>query len=239
MTKIVVNVKILRSISFSIGRLPIGRGMRARRCYKTPITQKVTIQKHNAIIISDEENTSEYSHSPSSQHSTLESNPDMPDALQKMKIAANNTNMTGNHQYTISKLSTTTTTTTSDSESSEFSETESCDYEEDVSYDVTTIAASSTNVPHRPQRQSSTSVAPATATATTTAPSPSPALSSASFSKKKSLNNTNIRDSNNASFKQKQKQQQQILMNTTNNHHNKSDVISIPTYNKDGAINMV
>lgn len=32
---------------------------------------------NNNALISDEENTSEYSHPPSSQHSTLESNPDM------------------------------------------------------------------------------------------------------------------------------------------------------------------
>ena len=206
--------------------------MRARRCYKTPITQKVTIQKRNAIIISDEENTSEYSHSPSSQHSTLESNPDMPEALQKMKIAASNTNITGNHQYSSSKISTTTTTTattttTSDSESGESSEAESCDDEEDISYEVTTIASTSSTIQHK-QRQPISSL------------SASPALSNASFSKKKSMNNTIVRDSNNASFKQQQQQQQQQhLMNTTKNHHNKSDVISIPTYDKDGAINMV
>ena len=206
--------------------------MRARRCYKTPITQKVTIQKRNAIIISDEENTSEYSHSPSSQHSTLESNPDMPEALQKMKIAASNTNITGNHQYNSSKISTatttatTTTTTTSDSESSESSEAESCEDEEDNSYEVTTIASTSSTIQHR-QRQPMSSL--------TASPA---ALSNASFSKKKSMNNSIVRDSNNASFKQKQ-QQQQNLMNTTKNHHNKSDVISIPTYDKDGAINMV
>lgn len=35
-------------------------------------------------VLSDEEgNTSEYSHPPSSQHSTLESNPDVPDYLKK------------------------------------------------------------------------------------------------------------------------------------------------------------
>ncbi|XP_065360202.1 mitogen-activated protein kinase kinase kinase 13 isoform X2 [Calliphora vicina] len=201
----------------SIGRLPIGRGMRARRCYKTPITQKVSIQKRNAIIISDEENTSEYSHSPSSQHSTLESNPDMPEALQKMKIAANNTNITGNqqhhhhhHHHTSSKLSTTTTTTTTDSETSESSEAESGD-DEDVSYDLPTVS-------------SSTATTTTTAIATTRQPS---------FSKKKSSHNQLVRDSNNASFKQKQ------LANSAKNRHNKSDIISIPTYDKDGAINMV
>lgn len=195
--------------------------MRARRCYKTPITQKVSIQKRNAIIISDEENTSEYSHSPSSQHSTLESNPDMPEALQKMKIAAN-TNVTGNqqhhhhhhHHHTSSKISTTTTTTTTttDSESSESSEAESGD-DEDVSYDLPTVSSSTAN----------------TTTATTTTMQPR----QPSFSKKKSSHNQLVRDSNNASFKQKQ------LANSAKNRHNKSDIISIPTYDKDGAINMV
>ncbi|KAM8708101.1 hypothetical protein ACLKA7_015123 [Drosophila subpalustris] len=67
----------------SIGRLPIGRGMRPRRSYKAPLSQKIAIHKRNVVIVSDEENTSEYSHSPSSQHSTLESNTDMPEALKQ------------------------------------------------------------------------------------------------------------------------------------------------------------
>ncbi|KAL7734417.1 hypothetical protein ACLKA6_010746 [Drosophila palustris] len=67
----------------SIGRLPIGRGMRPRRSYKAPLSQKIAIHKRNVVIVSDEENTSEYSHSPSSQHSTLESNTDMPGALKQ------------------------------------------------------------------------------------------------------------------------------------------------------------
>ncbi|XP_037819966.1 mitogen-activated protein kinase kinase kinase 13 isoform X2 [Lucilia sericata] len=191
----------------SIGRLPIGRGMRARRCYKTPLTQKVSIQKRNTIIISDEENTSEYSHSPSSQHSTLESNPDMPEALQKMKIAAN-TNVTGNHQHTSSKLSTTTTTTTtsnsSDSESCDSSEAESG---EDESYDLPTVSSATTT----------------TNTTATTIQQRQP-----SFHKKKSSHQQQhphhhqsqlVRDSNNASFKQKhlvnsakQRQQQKAIL---------------------------
>ncbi|KAH8410728.1 hypothetical protein KR222_001815 [Zaprionus bogoriensis] len=69
----------------SIGRLPIGRGMRPRRSYKAPLSQKIAIHKRNVVIVSDEENTSEYSHSPSSQHSTLESNTDMPEALKQTK----------------------------------------------------------------------------------------------------------------------------------------------------------
>lgn len=68
---------------YSIGRLPIGRGMRPRRSYKAPLSQKIAIHKRNVVIVSDEENTSEYSHSPSSQHSTLESNTDVPAALKQ------------------------------------------------------------------------------------------------------------------------------------------------------------
>lgn len=73
------------SIACSIGRLPIGRGMRPRRSYKAPLSQKIAIHKRNVVIVSDEENTSEYSHSPSSQHSTLESNTDVPEALKQTK----------------------------------------------------------------------------------------------------------------------------------------------------------
>ncbi|KAM7358460.1 mitogen-activated protein kinase kinase kinase 13 wallenda isoform 2-T3 [Cochliomyia hominivorax] len=210
----------------SIGRLPIGRGMRARRCYKTPITQKVSIQKRNAIIISDEENTSEYSHSPSSQHSTLESNPDMPEALQKMKIAAN-TNLSGNqhhHQHSSSKLSTTTTTTTTssntDSETSESSEPESGE-DDDHSYDLPTVSTSTTITATivQPQQQRQ------------------PSFKKKSTSHKQQQQQL-IRDSNNASFKQKH-----LNHSTTSSaalsKNRKNDVISIPTYDKDGAINMV
>ncbi|GBP13678.1 hypothetical protein EVAR_71904_1 [Eumeta japonica] len=102
----------------SIGRLPIGRGMRARRCYKTPIQQKVSIQN------------------PTFQHSKVIPICQKPS---KMQAAANTNLITSNHHHhTNSQLSTTTTTTTSsssttDSESSESSEPESA--EEDVSYD--------------------------------------------------------------------------------------------------------
>ncbi|XP_037938702.1 mitogen-activated protein kinase kinase kinase 13 isoform X2 [Teleopsis dalmanni] len=75
----------------SIGRLPIGRGMRPRRSYKAPPAVKIAIHKRSIVIVSDEENTSEYSHSPSSQHSTLESNPDVPEALKILKSTATNT----------------------------------------------------------------------------------------------------------------------------------------------------
>lgn len=59
--------------------------MRPRRSYKAPLSQKIAIHKRNVVIVSDEENTSEYSHSPSSQHSTLESNTDVPEALKQTK----------------------------------------------------------------------------------------------------------------------------------------------------------
>lgn len=59
--------------------------MRPRRSYKAPLSQKIAIHKRNVVIVSDEENTSEYSHSPSSQHSTLESNTDVPEALKHTK----------------------------------------------------------------------------------------------------------------------------------------------------------
>ncbi|TDG45265.1 hypothetical protein AWZ03_008327 [Drosophila navojoa] len=76
----------------SIGRLPIGRGMRPRRSYKAPLSQKIAIHKRNVVIVSDEENTSEYSHSPSSQHSTLESNTDIPVDLKLKKQQKQNIN---------------------------------------------------------------------------------------------------------------------------------------------------
>lgn len=59
--------------------------MRPRRSYKAPLSQKIAIHKRNVVIVSDEENTSEYSHSPSSQNSTLESNTDVPEALKQTK----------------------------------------------------------------------------------------------------------------------------------------------------------
>lgn len=64
----------------SFARTPIGRGIRARK-YKTQAS-------NNQIILSDEEgNTSEYSHSPSSVHSTLESNPDIASIYKKVGIS--------------------------------------------------------------------------------------------------------------------------------------------------------
>ncbi|KAH8286503.1 hypothetical protein KR054_010308 [Drosophila jambulina] len=75
----------------SIGRLPIARGMRPRRSYKAPLAQKIAIHKRNVVIVSDEENTSEYSHSPSSQHSTLESNTDVASAMEQTQTTSTST----------------------------------------------------------------------------------------------------------------------------------------------------
>lgn len=57
--------------------MPISRGIRARK-FKTAAASNQTSRRSTTIIQSDEEgNTSEYSHPPSSVHSTLESNPDI------------------------------------------------------------------------------------------------------------------------------------------------------------------
>lgn len=71
--------------------------MRPRRSYKAPLSQKIAIHKRNVVIVSDEENTSEYSHSPSSQHSTLESNTDVPEALKQTKHQQKQQN--ANHSF--------------------------------------------------------------------------------------------------------------------------------------------
>ncbi|XP_011700958.1 PREDICTED: mitogen-activated protein kinase kinase kinase 12 isoform X3 [Wasmannia auropunctata] len=62
----------------SIARRPIGPGCRLRR---SKLTTPGRIQR---ILASDEENTSEYSHPPSSQTSTLESNPDVQRVLRNI-----------------------------------------------------------------------------------------------------------------------------------------------------------
>lgn len=105
----------------SIGRQPIGRGMRARRCYKIPSSAPIPTHKRSVVIVSDEENTSEYSHSPSSQHSTLESNTDLPVALKNMKIHTKSiaTNTT--------EAMTTTASTTTLSDSDDTSDSDSDD----------------------------------------------------------------------------------------------------------------
>ncbi|KAL0122800.1 hypothetical protein PUN28_007473 [Cardiocondyla obscurior] len=62
----------------SIARRPIGPGCRLRR---SKLTASGRIQ---GALASDEENTSEYSHPPSSQTSTLESNPDVQRVLRNI-----------------------------------------------------------------------------------------------------------------------------------------------------------
>ncbi|XP_015607063.1 mitogen-activated protein kinase kinase kinase 12 isoform X2 [Cephus cinctus] len=61
----------------SIARRPIGPGCRTRRF-------KQTSACIDGVLASDEENTSEYSHPPSSQSSTLESNPEVQRALRNI-----------------------------------------------------------------------------------------------------------------------------------------------------------
>ncbi|KAG7197645.1 hypothetical protein KM043_016469 [Ampulex compressa] len=61
----------------SIARRPIGPGCRLRRF-------KHATLRIEGILVSDEENTSEYSHPPSSQSSTLESNPDVQRVLRNI-----------------------------------------------------------------------------------------------------------------------------------------------------------
>lgn len=77
-------------MSYSFARLPIGRGVRARK-YKSQYsnTPAAIHRRSTNTLASDEENTSEYSHPPSSQHSTLESNPDVAEC---MKVINQRTN---------------------------------------------------------------------------------------------------------------------------------------------------
>ncbi|XP_012522511.1 mitogen-activated protein kinase kinase kinase 13 isoform X5 [Monomorium pharaonis] len=63
----------------SIARRPIGPGCRLRRSKLT-----ITPGRIQGALASDEENTSEYSHPPSSQTSTLESNPDVQRVLRNI-----------------------------------------------------------------------------------------------------------------------------------------------------------
>ncbi|XP_067003401.2 mitogen-activated protein kinase kinase kinase 13-A isoform X2 [Anabrus simplex] len=63
----------------SISRRPIGPGCRSRRIKQSSVTAL-----SSECNLSDEENTSEYSHPPSSQCSTLESNPDLLNSMETM-----------------------------------------------------------------------------------------------------------------------------------------------------------
>ncbi|XP_058126307.1 mitogen-activated protein kinase kinase kinase 13-A [Anopheles ziemanni] len=73
----------------SVGRLPIKRGRRGK--HSGPMAAqaldhlpKVHRKIPSNVTVTDEENTSEYSHAPSSQRSTLESNPDLPSMVMKV-----------------------------------------------------------------------------------------------------------------------------------------------------------
>ncbi|XP_012223311.1 mitogen-activated protein kinase kinase kinase 12 isoform X4 [Linepithema humile] len=63
----------------SIARKPIGPGCRLRR------SKPAASGRIQGVLASDEENTSEYSHPPSSQTSTLESNPDVQRILRNIQ----------------------------------------------------------------------------------------------------------------------------------------------------------
>lgn len=76
---------------YSFARLPIGRGVRARK-YKSQFSNNPAAAIHRRstnTLASDEENTSEYSHPPSSQHSTLESNAEVADCIKVINQRAN------------------------------------------------------------------------------------------------------------------------------------------------------
>ncbi|XP_039962811.1 mitogen-activated protein kinase kinase kinase 13-B isoform X1 [Bactrocera tryoni] len=176
----------------SIGRLPIGRGMRARRGYKIPIIPKIPIHKRNVTVVSDEENTSEYSHSPSSQHSTLESNPD--EVLKQMKA---------------NKKAINAATATTDSEE-DVSSSSSSDDADDLETQherrpttTTATAAAATQRQRREQRQQQAQQKYATTTRAINIP---------------------VAESCNVG---------------PSNVPKRSDVISIPTYEADGAVDMV
>ncbi|GLH09787.1 Mitogen-activated protein kinase kinase kinase [Gryllus bimaculatus] len=97
----------------SIARRPIGPGCRSRRFKQLPTPV------HNAECnISDEENTSEYSHPPSSQCSTLESNPDLLCSMESM----NSQGHKRQHSALKEGLGEGTTPESSDSESDDVSD---------------------------------------------------------------------------------------------------------------------
>ncbi|XP_011495720.1 PREDICTED: mitogen-activated protein kinase kinase kinase 13 [Ceratosolen solmsi marchali] len=65
----------------SVARRPIGPGCRHHRRSKPSLPSVPNIKR---VLASDEENTSEYSHPPSSQSSTLESNPEVQRAFRRV-----------------------------------------------------------------------------------------------------------------------------------------------------------
>ncbi|XP_011299586.1 mitogen-activated protein kinase kinase kinase 13 isoform X2 [Fopius arisanus] len=80
----------------SATRRPIGPGCRLRRIKQNPLNNI------DRGLVSDEENTSEYSHPPSSHSSTLESNPDVQRAYRR---ATRNVNKTSEAPYMYVKRS--------------------------------------------------------------------------------------------------------------------------------------
>lgn len=168
--------------------------MRARRGYKIPIIPKIPIHKRNVTVVSDEENTSEYSHSPSSHHSTLESNPD--EVLKQMKANKKAVNAT------------TATTDTEEDASSSSSSDDADDLETQhergpTATTITATAAATTQRQRREQRQQQAQQKYITTTRAINIP---------------------IAESCNVGL---------------SNLPKRSDVISIPTYEADGAVDMV
>lgn len=86
---------------FSIARRPIGPGRRSHR-YK---------YNQREPMASDEENTSEYSHEPSSQSSTLESNPGVVRAFNSMQNKRPNITSDGSSDSDSDEISDTTIAT--------------------------------------------------------------------------------------------------------------------------------
>lgn len=104
LTYYIFKSEIIFEINFSVARRPIGPGCRVRR-FKHNLT---TINR--ILTASDEENTEECSHPPSSQSSTLESNQDAEEAYRAVNSRGNHgTNgrfvkikQSNKHQVTVS-----------------------------------------------------------------------------------------------------------------------------------------
>ncbi|XP_014209041.1 mitogen-activated protein kinase kinase kinase 12 isoform X2 [Copidosoma floridanum] len=80
----------------SIARRPIGPGCRHRR----PKATLPVVLSNKRILASDEENTSEYSHPPSSQSSTLESNPEVQRAFRRVGSCESTPSIHAKYGYT-------------------------------------------------------------------------------------------------------------------------------------------
>nr|CAD7201353.1 unnamed protein product [Timema douglasi] len=99
----------------SLARKPIGPGCRSRR------VKKVTATLSSEGNLSDEENTPEYSHPPSSQCSTLESNPDLQHVMSTLGAEEGNSPNKRPYSYIKEKPDNTTSPDCSDSESDNIS----------------------------------------------------------------------------------------------------------------------